>query len=181
MRLRSQFVSGVRCRVSGKPETRNPEPRTWNPEPGAGFTLIELVAAMTILLLLTAVALPMGRMQVQRTREEELRRDLRDLRQAIDRYKDFADRGMIPMKFESYGYPPDLDTLVNGVTLKGPSNAKYKFLRRIPVDPMTGKAEWGMRSMQDDPDSKSWGGENVFDVYTLGTGKALDGTDCSDW
>jgi len=169
MRIRSQFVTGGRCRVSAKPETRNPEPRTWNLERGAGFTLIELIAV------------PMARMQVQRTREEELRRDLRDLRQAIDRYKDFADRGMIPMKFESYGYPPDLDTLVNGVTLKGPSNAKYKFLRRIPVDPMTGKAEWGMRSMQDDPDSKSWGGENVFDVYTLGTGKALDGTDYSDW
>ena len=136
---------------------------------------------MTILLLLTGMALPMARMQVQRTREEELRRDLRDLRQAIDRYKDLADHGMIPMKFESYGYPPDLDTLVNGVELKGPSTKKYKLLRRMPVDPMTGKAEWGMRSMQDDPDSKSWGGENVFDVYTLGTGKALDGTNYSDW
>jgi general secretion pathway protein G len=178
MMIRSQFVSGVRCQVSGVGCRVS---GTRNPEPGAGFTLIELVAAMTILLLLTAVALPMGRMQVQRARAEELRRDLRDLRQAIDRYKDFADRGMIPMKFESYGYPPDLDTLVKGVELKGPSNKTYKFLRRIPVDPMTGKAEWGMRSMQDDPDSKSWGGENVFDVYTLGTGKALDGTDYSDW
>ena len=178
MMVRSQFVAGARFQVPGFrcQVSRNPEP---------GFTLLELIAAMTILLLLTAVAMPMARMQVQRTREEELRRDLRDLRQAIDRYKDFSDRGMVSLKFESYGYPADLDTLVKGVDLVsrgGPApTAKYKFLRRIPVDPMTGKAEWGMRSMQDDPDSKSWGGENVFDVYTLGTGKALDGTNYSDW
>lgn len=142
---------------------------------------MELIAAMTIVLLLCGAALPAARMQVQRTREEELRRDLRDLRQAIDRYKDLADRQLIPTRFESYGYPPDLDTLVKGVTIKGPTTAKYKILRRIPVDPMTGKAEWGMRSMQDDPDSKSWGGENVFDVYTLSTGQAMDGTNYSDW
>jgi len=147
MTIRSQYVSGARFEVPGfrRQVSRDPEPGTRNLEPG--FTLIELIAAMTILLLITSVAMPMARMQVQRTREEELRRDLRDLRQAIDRYKDFADRGMIPMKFESYGYPPDLDTLVKGVELKGPSSKKYKFLRRIPVDPMTGKAEWGMRSM----------------------------------
>ena len=186
MMVRSQFVSRGFCSgerslpCKGSPSAFR-RSQIAAAEPSAGFTLLELIAAMTILLLLTAVAMPMARMQVQRTREEELRRDLRDLRQTIDRYKDFSDRGMIPMKFESYGYPPDLDTLVNGVELKGPSNKKYKFLRRIPVDPMTGKAEWGMRSMQDDPDSKSWGGENVFDVYTLGTGKALDGTDYSDW
>lgn len=146
-----------------------------------GFTLVELLAAMAILLLLASVALPLARVQVQRTREVELRRDLRDLRQAIDRYKDFCDRGMIPTKAESFGYPPDLDTLVNGVPLHGSANVNYKFLRRIPADPMTGKADWGMRSMQDDPDSRSWGGENVFDVYSKSQGTALDGTHYADW
>ena len=111
----------------------------------------------------------------------QLRRDLRDLRQAIDRYKDFSDRGMIPVKAESYGYPPDLQTLLDGVPLKGAAKGKYKFLRRIPVDPMTGKADWGLRSMQDDPDSTSWGGENVFDVYCPSTATAVDGTHYSDW
>jgi len=146
-----------------------------------GFTLIEMLAAMTILLILSGLALPLARMQVQHTQEVELRRDLRDLRQAIDRYKDFSDRGMIPVKAESYGYPPDLQTLLDGVPLKGAAKGKYKFLRRIPVDPMTGKADWGLRSMQDDPDSTSWGGENVFDVYCPSTATAVDGTHYSDW
>jgi general secretion pathway protein G len=146
-----------------------------------GFTLLELIAAITIMLLLTSVALPLARMQVQRTREVELRRDLRDMRQAIDRYKDFADRGMIPTKAESFGYPPDLETLVKGVPLKGSATARYKFLRKIPIDPMTGSAEWGMRSMQDDPDSRSWNGSNVFDVHSKSEGTALDGTRYADW
>jgi general secretion pathway protein G len=148
---------------------------------GHGFTIVELIAAITIILLLTAVALPMARVQVQRTREVELQRALRELRQAVDRYKDFADRGMMPSKPDSFGYPPDLDTLVKGVPLKGSSTAKYKFLRRIPVDPMTGKADWGLRAMQDDPDSRSWGGENVFDVYSKSQGTALNGTRYADW
>ncbi len=148
---------------------------------GRGFTLLELLAAMVILILLTSVALPVARVQIQRTREVELRRALRQLRQAIDRYKDFSDQGMIPPTPESFGYPPDLDTLVNGVVLKGSSTAKYKFLRHIPIDPMTGKADWGMRSMQDDADSQSWGGDNVFDVYSKSTGTALDGTRYADW
>jgi len=146
-----------------------------------GFTLIELLAAMTILLILTTMALPLARIQVQRERELELRRALRDLRQAVDRYKDFADRGMIPVKADTFGYPPDLNTLVEGVPLKGASTAKYKFMRRIPLDPMTGKPDWGMRSMQDDPDSRSWGGQNVFDVYSRSQGTALDGTRYADW
>ncbi len=147
----------------------------------SGFTLVELIAAMTILLLLTSLALPIARTQVQRAKEAELRQDLRDMREAIDRYKDFADRGMIATEADTFGYPPDLETLVEGVTLKGAATAKYKFLRRIPVDPMTGKADWGMRSMQDDPDSRSWGGQNVFDVYSKSDGVALDGTRYSDW
>lgn len=146
-----------------------------------GFTLVELIAAMTIMLLLASVALPLVRIQVQRAREVELRRDLRDLRQAIDRYKDFADRGMIPTKADSFGYPPDLETLVKGVPLRGSATARYKFLRKIPIDPMTGSADWGLRSMQDDPNSRSWSGANVFDVYSKSQGVALDGTNYADW
>ncbi len=148
---------------------------------GRGFTLVELIAAITILLILTSVALPLARVQVQRTHEVELRRALREIRQAIDRYKDFADRGMIPTKADSFGYPPDLETLVKGVPLKGSATAKYKFLRRIPLDPMTGQTDWGLRAMQDDPDSRSWGGGNVFDVYCRSQGTALDGTRYADW
>jgi len=151
------------------------------PQREQGFTLIELIAAMTILLLLSTLALPVARVQVQRTREVELRRDLRDMREAIDRYKDYSDRGMIPVKADTYGYPPDFQTLVDGVVLRGTAKGKLKFLRRIPIDPMTGKADWGFRSMQDDPDSSSWGGENVFDVYCPSTATALDGTKYSEW
>lgn len=147
----------------------------------AGFTLVEMIAALTIMLILTAVALPLARVQIQRRKETELRRNLRDLRQAIDRYKDFADRGMIPTNADSFGYPPDLETLVKGVPVKGAATAKYKFLRRIPVDPFTGEANWGQRAMQDDPDSKSWSGGNVFDVYSKGYGTALDGTKYETW
>jgi len=146
-----------------------------------GFTLVELIAAMAILLLLTSVALPVARVQVQRSRESELRRALRQVREAVDRYKDFSDRQMIPSKPDTFGYPPDLETLVNGVPLKGSSNAKYKFLRKIPIDPMSGKADGGMRAMQDDPDSRSWGGQDVFDIYSQSQGSALDGTRYADW
>jgi len=147
----------------------------------SAFTFVELMASVTIILLLTAIALPLARVQIQRAREVELRRDLRQMRDAIDRYKDFADHGMIPVKADTFGYPPDLDTLVDGVTLKGTATAKYKFLRKLPVDPMTDAADWGMRSMQDDPDSRSWGGQNVFDVYSKSGGTASDGTKYSDW
>ena len=148
---------------------------------GRGFTLVELIAAITIILILTTVALPLARVQVRRTQEVELRRALREMRQAIDRYKDFADRGMIPTKADSFGYPPDLETLVKGVPLKGAATAKYKFLRRIPVDPLTGQTDWGLRAMQDDPDSRSWGGGNVFDVYSKSQGTAMDETRYADW
>lgn len=145
------------------------------------FTLIELIAAMAIMLLLTSIALPLARIHAQRVRELELRQDLREIRQAIDRFKDFSDRGMIPIKADTFGYPPDLDTLVKGVELKGAATAKYKFLRRLPADPMTAKPDWGLRSMQDDPDSRSWGGQNVFDIYSQSQGTALDGTKYADW
>src|SRR5205085_11058900 len=143
-----------------------------------GFTLIELIVATAILVILTGLALPLARVTIKREREHELRRDLWEIRDAIDRYKDAADRGAFQIKVGTEGYPPDLDTLVTGVDVGG---KKVRFLRRVPVDPMTGNTEWGLRSMQDDPDSDSWGGQNVFDVFTKSQGKGLDGTDYKDW
>lgn len=143
-----------------------------------GITLIELIIAITILMILTGAAIPIARVQIKRERETELRRDLWEMRDAIDRYKDLADRNAFQIKVGSEGYPPDVETLVKGVDSQG---KKIRFLRRIPIDPMTGKNEWGLRSMQDDPESTSWGGQNVFDVYTKSTGTALDGTKYADW
>lgn len=143
-----------------------------------GFTVIELIVAMTILMILTAAAVPVVRVTMQRNRERDLRHALWQMRDAIDRYKDAADRGAFQIKVDSQGYPPDLETLVKGVDSNG---KKIRFLRSIPVDPMTGKTEWGLRSMQDDPDSDSWGGQSVFDVYTKSEGTALDGTKYKTW
>ncbi|HXZ27316.1 MAG TPA: type II secretion system protein [Terriglobales bacterium] len=143
-----------------------------------GLTLIELIVAIMILLILTTAAIPIARTRIKREKERELRRDLWEMRDAIDHYKEAADRGAFQIKVGSEGYPPDLETLVNGVDVNG---KKVRFLRRIPVDPMTGKAEWGLRALKDDPDSTSWSGDNVFDVYSLSTGTALDGTKYSDW
>ena len=144
----------------------------------AGLTLIELIVTVAILAILASAAIPLARFRAQREKERELRYDLWQMRDAIDKYKDAADKNMFQIKLDSQGYPPDLDTLVNGVDAQG---KKLKFLRRLPVDPMTGKAEWGMRSMQDDSNSDSWGGQNVFDVYSKSQGTALDGTKYSDW
>src|SRR5437868_15544191 len=143
-----------------------------------GFTLIELIVATGILVILTGMALPLARVTIKREREHELRRDLWEVRDAIDRYKDSADRGAFQTKVGTEGYPPDLETLVNGLDVGG---KKVRFLRRIPVDPMTGNTEWGMRAMQDDPASDSWGGQNVFDVFTKSQGTGLDGTPYKDW
>ncbi len=144
----------------------------------AGFTLVELIVATTILMILTSMALPLARVVIKREKERDLRRAVWEMRDAIDRYKDAADRQAFQIKVGSEGYPPDLQTLVDGVDVSG---KKLKFLRRIPIDPMTGSSEWGMRSMQDDPDSDSWGGDNVFDVFTKSQGTALDGTKYKDW
>ncbi len=144
----------------------------------SGFTLIELIVATAIIVILTSMVLPLARLSIQREREHELRYDLWMMRDAIDRYKDAADRGAFQIKVGTEGYPADLDTLVTGVDVGG---KKVRFLRKIPVDPMTGKAEWGMRSMQDDPTSDSWGGQNVFDVFTKSEGTALDGTKYKEW
>jgi general secretion pathway protein G len=190
------------------------------------MTLLELIIACAILLVLASAALPVARYTVKRQKEAELHRELREMRDAIDRYKDAADRNLIRVEAGTEGYPPDLDTLVKGVDLASQPGAgiagattpgqplvpstgfggafgssfgqtqtqgqngssqgqdlirHVRFLRRIPVDPMTGRAEWGMRSVQDDPDTSSWGGKNVFDVFSLSTSMALDGTKYSDW
>ncbi len=179
----------------------------------AGMTLLELIIACGILLVLSSAALPLARVTTKRQREAELRRDLRELRDSIDRYKTDADKNLIRTEVGSENYPPDLETLVAGVDitlgstsqigisaaalaagsgtaqgggLSSPTSttempSKVRYLRKIPVDPMTGKAEWGLRSIQDDPDSHSWGGHNVFDVYSLSTDSGMDGTNYGDW
>ena len=144
----------------------------------AGLTLVELIVTVAILAILATAAIPLARFRVQREKERELRYDLWQMRDAIDRYKDAADKHAFQIKLDSQGYPPDLDTLVKGVDAQG---KKLRFLRRIPVDPMTGKAEWTLRSMQDEPNSDSWGGQNLFDVASKSQATAMDGTKYSDW
>ena len=150
-----------------------------------GYTFIELLVVVTIVLVLASAIMPLARVTATRTREAELRRSLREIRTAIDKYKDAADLGQIgslEIKVGSENYPPDLQTLVDGVTAANDATGrKLKFLRRVPVDPMTHGTEWGLRSYQDKPDSTHWGGQNVFDVYTTFDGKALDGTKYRDW
>ena len=145
------------------------------------MTLLELIIATGILMILSTAALPTIRFLMIRPKERELRRDLREMKNAIDRYKDYSDKNLIQVKVGSEGYPPDLETLVKGVNLGASDTQKVRFLRRIPIDPMTGRADWGLRSVQDDPDSDSWDGSNVFDVYSKSPGTALDGTMYKDW
>jgi general secretion pathway protein G len=157
--------------------------RQFHHGPGArsakGFTLLELIVTAAILTILTMMALPLARVTIQREKEKELRAALWEMRDAIDRYKDAADRNAFQTKLDSQGYPPTLEELVKGVEAQG--GKKIRFLRSIPMDPMTKSKEWGLRSMQDDPDSDSWGGQSVFDVYTKSEGTALDGTKYKDW
>jgi general secretion pathway protein G len=149
----------------------------------SGLTLVELIVTVAIISILAAAALPVARFQVKREKERELRRDLWEMRDAIDRYKDAADKGAFMTKTDSMNYPPDLQTLVDGVEVTGGNGGshKVKFLRRIPVDPMTGSTDWGLRSNQDDPESTSFGGQNVFNVYTKSYNSGLDGTKYSTW
>jgi general secretion pathway protein G len=143
-----------------------------------GLTFVELIVTCAILSILAMCALPVARFEMKRQNERQLRYDLWMMRDAIDKYKDAADRNAFQVKIDSQGYPPDLDTLVKGVEVQ---TKKVRFLRQIPIDPMTGKAEWGLRSMKDDPDSDSYSGDSVFDVYSKSQGTALDGTKYSTW
>jgi general secretion pathway protein G len=147
----------------------------------AGMTLLELIIACSILLVLSSMALPVFRYTVIRQKEAELHYDLRTMKDAIDRYKDLADQHKFRTEVGSENYPPDLETLVKGVQMGAGDDKRLRFLRKIPVDPMTGRADWGLRSISDDADSTSWGGKNVFDVYSKSSGTALDGTKYSDW
>ena len=156
-----------------------------------GFTLIEMIVTLTVLAILAAAAMPIAKTAIQRDKELELRRALREIREALDAYKKLADEKKIEVEEDSEGYPPDLETLVKGVEVQesqeggeegGKASKKtIRFLRRIPKDPMTGTLEWGLRSYQDDPDSDTWGEENVYDIHTKSGAKALDGSKYRDW
>lgn len=151
-----------------------------------GFTFVEMLVVVALVALLASAVMPLAKVAGQRTREVELRRALREMRTAIDHYKDAVDQGQVPatkVRPGSEGYPPDLETLVVGVEAagQGTGERKLKFLRRVPIDPMTREADWGLRSYEDKPDSRSWGGQNVYDVYSKSDGTALDGTKYRDW
>jgi general secretion pathway protein G len=156
-----------------------------HPNSQTGMTLLELVISCGILLVLASAALPIARWTAYRERERDLRRSLLEMREAIDHYKELADRGQIRVDNMTGGYPPDLETLVKGVPLAGAAagaqGKRIRFLRRIPIDPMTGQADWGLRAVEDDPDSTSWGGKDIFDVYSKSTSTAMDGTKYSEW
>jgi general secretion pathway protein G len=163
---------GAGCRPGGLPHKRG----------RSGMTLIELIVACTIMMILTYMAVPMARNRVRRERERDLHRALDEIRRSIDQYKDQADKGAFgPLKVGTEGYPETLEILVEGVKIANQVDKKVKFLRRIPLDPMTNTRDWGKRSMQDDPKSTAWGGQNVFDVYTKSFDKARDGTPYSEW
>jgi general secretion pathway protein G len=146
-----------------------------------GFTLIELMVTVMIIGILTGMAVPLAKRSIQREREIALKQYLREMRTAIDKYKDASDRGLIQVKVGTEGYPESLEVLVEGVDMVGQVDKKLKLLRRIPIDPMTNSTEWGLRAYQDDPKSSSYGGENVFDVFTKSEGIALDGTKYKEW
>ena len=146
-----------------------------------GYSLVELVVVVTLILILTAMIVPVARFNWTRIKEMELKEALRTMRTSIDEYKRLSDQGLIPVELDTEGYPKELEKLVEGVELVGQVKKVRKFLRKIPIDPMTGEAEWGLRSLQDDSDSTSWGRQNVYDVYSLSEKTALDGTKYKDW
>jgi len=175
------FPASDRCSLGWHVSPLRPGSSPADPSPttcDSGLTLIELIITVAIVGILATAALPMARFQVKRQKERDLRRDLWEMRDAIDKYKDAADKGGMQVKADSLGYPPDLDTLVDGVDIQ---DKKVRFLRRIPIDPMTGNADWGLRANQDDADSDTWGGQNVFDVHTKSRSIAIDGSKYSTW
>jgi len=176
-----QRFDDVKARLRRPANQRGGFPQSRAASAQKGLTLLELIMAITILLVLSTAAIPIFRNTIIRSKESELRRDLREMRKAIDRYKDMADRNLVGSEFGSQGYPKDLDTLVKGVPGSTPDSPRTRFLRRIPVDPITGKAEWDMQSIDDDPDSQSFGGHGVFDVHSKSQAMALDGTSYSKW
>jgi general secretion pathway protein G len=147
----------------------------------AGYTLAELVMVAAVMAILATVALPVAKFTSKRSKEAELRQALRQMRNAVDEYKRYSDSGLIPVDLGTDGYPPDLETLVEGVDVVGQIDKKVKFLRRIPIDPMTGSEEWGLRSYQDEPDADSWGGEDVYDVFSLSEARGLNGVPYNKW
>lgn len=147
----------------------------------AGFTMVEVAIVAAMISILAAMAVPVARYSLRRQKELELRYELRMIRDTIDKYKQMSDAGLIPLEVGGEGFPPELETLVKGVNLVGQVSKKHRFMRRIPIDPMTSKTEWGLRSYQDETDSFSWGGQNVYDVYSLSEARALDGTYYKDW
>lgn len=157
----------------------------WLRRSSPGFTFIELVVATAVLMILASAALPLARVSIRRQRESELRYTLRQTREAIDKFKDMADRGQIAateLRLGNENYPESLEQLVEGVTrANDATGTKVKFLRRIPIDPITGEGNWGLRSLQDDPKATVWGGRNVFDIYSKAQGNALDGSKYRDW
>ena len=147
----------------------------------SGFSLIELIITVTVIAILTGLALPLAQNSIRRQNEVELRRALREIRVALDKYKEASDLGLIQMIVGTEGYPENLEILVDGVNQIGAVDRKIKFLRKIPVDPMMRSTDWGKRAYQDDSQSRSWSGGNVFDVYTKSDGRALDGSKYNEW
>ena len=147
----------------------------------AGFTMVEVAIVAVMVAILAGMVIPVARYSLRRQKELELKHQLRTMRESIDKYKQLSDAGLIPLEIGGEGFPPDLETLAKGVDLVGQVKKKQRFIRKLPIDPMTGKAEWGLRSYQDEPDSFAWGGQNVYDVYSLSQAKALDGTYYKDW
>ena len=151
------------------------------PHRHAGFTMVELTIVCALIMILTAMVIPISRYATKRQKEVELRYDLRLMRNAIDKYKQYSDAGLIPVDLGTEGYPKTLEVMVDGVDQIGQIQKKLKFLRKVPVDPMTGKAEWGLRSLQDAADATSWGGQDVYDVYSLSADRAIDKSRYKDW
>ncbi len=156
-------------------------PRLFGRRRANGYSIVEMVLACSLLAILSTVALPVAKHSAKRVKEAELRSALRSMRNAVDEFKRFSDVGLIPVDLGTEGYPSELELLIEGIDLVGQIDMQKKFLRRIPIDPMTGEMEWGLRSYQDEWDSDNWGGENVYDVYSLSAGTGLNGIPYQEW